>query len=57
MSCLRALVFGEQSLPDSDLEYVSDNGIPVAIVPDAGHSMFWENPAALATVLHDILSQ
>lgn len=57
LPCLRALVFGEHSLPDSDFQYVSDNGIPVAIVPDAGHSMSWENPSALAAVLHHLLNQ
>lgn len=52
LSCSRALIFGEQSLPDNDFQYVSNKGISVAIVPQAGHSMSWENPTALAGVLH-----
>lgn len=53
LSCSRSLIFGEQSLPDSDFEYVSDQGISVATVPQAGHSMSWENPSALAVVLQE----
>ena len=52
LSCSRSLIFGEQSLPDRDFEYVSHQGISVATVPQAGHSMSWENPSAFAVVLH-----
>jgi hypothetical protein len=31
--------------------------ISVAIVPEAGHSMSWENPSALAVVLHKEFSE
>ncbi|CNI32177.1 hypothetical protein [Yersinia pseudotuberculosis] len=57
LSCSRTLIFGEQSLPDSDFQYVSHKDISVAIVPQAGHSMSWENPSALAAVLHKEFSQ
>lgn len=57
LSCSRALIFGKQSLPDSDFQYVSDRGISVAIVPEAGHSMSWENPSALARELYVLLSE
>ncbi|WP_393970459.1 hypothetical protein [Kluyvera intermedia] len=57
LSCSRTLIFGEQSLPDSDFQCVNQKGISVAIVPEAGHSMSWENPSALATVLHEELSE
>lgn len=57
LSCSRTLIFGEQSLPDSDFQCVKQKGISVAIVPDAGHSMSWENPSALDTVLHEVLSE
>ncbi|MEQ9943618.1 alpha/beta hydrolase [Pectobacterium aroidearum] len=52
LSCSRTLIFGEQSLPDSDFQCINHKGISVAIVPEAGHSMSWENPSALAVVLH-----
>ncbi|ABP59506.1 alpha/beta hydrolase [Enterobacter sp. 638] len=57
LSCSRALIFGEQSLPDNDFQYVSQNDIPVAVVPQAGHSMSWENPSALAGALNKEFSQ
>lgn len=57
LSCSRTLIFGEQSLPDSDFQYVHHKGISVAIVPQAGHSMSWENPSALAAALHKEFSQ
>ncbi|EAO1532049.1 alpha/beta hydrolase [Salmonella enterica] len=57
LSCSRTLIFGEQSLPDSDFQCVNQKGISVAIVPEAGHSMSWENPSALATVLHEEFSE
>lgn len=57
LSCSRALIFGEQSLPDNDFQYVSQNDIPVAVVPQAGHSMSWENPSALAEALNKEFSQ
>lgn len=57
LSCSRTLIFGEQSLPDSDFEYISRKGISVVIIPEAGHSMSWENPSALAMALHTEFSQ
>lgn len=57
LNCQRALVFGEQSLPDKDASAVKETGIPLHIVPEAGHSMSWENPAALAAILGQIFAQ
>jgi len=51
------LIFGELSLPDSDMEEMRQQGIEVKIIPDAGHSMSWENPSALAKVLADCIQQ
>lgn len=51
LRCNKTLIFGELSLPDADVDAVRDVGIPVHIVPEAGHSMSWENPAALAGIL------
>lgn len=47
----KLLIFGEHSLPDDDFSQVSAMGIPTTILPACGHSMSWENPAALASVL------
>ena len=54
LTCNKALIFGELSLPDEECEAVQKAGIPLHIVPDAGHSMSWENPAALAGILADV---
>ncbi|VAO19590.1 alpha/beta fold family hydrolase [Klebsiella quasipneumoniae] len=45
------LIVGEQSLPYADIERVEAQGIPVGIVPHAGHSMAWENPEGLAQLI------
>jgi Predicted hydrolases or acyltransferases (alpha/beta hydrolase superfamily) len=57
LSCLKVALYGAHSLPDEDVTTLEQNGIPVLIVPDAGHSMSWENPSALAAVLGNIFAQ
>lgn len=52
----RTIVFGERSLPDPDAERLPRSGVAVRIVPDAGHSMAFENPSGLAQALRDALS-
>jgi pimeloyl-ACP methyl ester carboxylesterase len=47
----RAYVFGADSLPDPDSEILPAHGIKIAIVPQAGHGMVWENPDAFAEVI------
>ncbi len=47
----RAYIFGEHSLPNPDADYLQSHGIPLHIVPKAGHFMVWENPAGVAEVL------
>jgi pimeloyl-ACP methyl ester carboxylesterase len=44
----RTVLFGELSLPDEDFIELPKTRIEVAVVPRAGHSMAWENPAGLA---------
>ncbi len=44
----RTVIFGQLSLPDDDFDQLPQAGIRVAVVPDAGHSMAWENPSGLA---------
>lgn len=47
----KQLLFGELSLPDSDFDVITMRGIDCRVIPSAGHSMSWENPAALAQAL------
>jgi len=44
----RTYLFGEYSLPDDDSTLLPAHGIQVAIVPQAGHGMMWENPPGFA---------
>ncbi|MBK9090178.1 MAG: alpha/beta hydrolase [Holophagales bacterium] len=47
----RTVLFGARSLPDPDAESLPAGGVGVAVVPDAGHSMAWENPSGLARAI------
>ena len=47
----RTMIFGEASLPNADAETLPGDGVPVAIVPAAGHGMAFENPSGLATAV------
>lgn len=47
----KAFLFGEYSLPDPDFEALRADGVHVAMVPGAGHSMAWENPSGLARAI------
>ncbi|MBI3149333.1 MAG: alpha/beta hydrolase [Betaproteobacteria bacterium] len=47
----RTVIFGQLSLPDDDFDQLPQAGIRVTEVPDAGHSMAWENPAGLARAI------
>jgi len=47
----RTVVFGARSLPDPDAALLAEAGIAVQVVPEAGHSLMWENPAGLAAAI------
>ena len=47
----RYFIFGEKTLPSSDLEELPKHNIKVKIVKDVGHSMAWENPDGLAEII------
>lgn len=47
----KALIFGENSLPDNDFTQVEGLNIQTIVLDGCGHSMSWENPAALAAAL------
>ncbi|MBV8042364.1 alpha/beta hydrolase [Pluralibacter sp.] len=51
LSCPTALIVGAYSLPDPDAQEAVAVGIPLHVIADAGHSMSWENPSALAEAL------
>ena len=51
LSIPRTVIFGERSLPDPDVERLQSDGIPVCVVPNAGHSMATENPSGLAQAI------
>ena len=44
----RAVLCGALSLPDNDYDTLTHNGIETYVVPQAGHSMAWENPHGTA---------
>lgn len=51
LGCSRTFIFGEKSLPDSDVQVLAEHGIQIEIVKQAGHSMAWENPEGLASAI------
>lgn len=52
----RTVIFGERSLPNPDTDSLAEAGISVRVVPDAGHSVMWENPFGLAGAIDAALS-
>lgn len=55
LSMPRCIIFGERSLPDPDTEWLPRHGIATRIVPDAGHSLAWDNPAGFAAAIASTL--
>jgi haloalkane dehalogenase len=52
LECPKTFIFGENSLPDPDMQVLSDHGVKIEIVKHAGHSMTWENPKGLAEAIN-----
>ncbi|MBO2536446.1 alpha/beta fold hydrolase [Rummeliibacillus suwonensis] len=48
LDCPKTFIFGENSLPDPDLQVLNAHNIHIEVVKNAGHSMAWENPQGLA---------
>ena len=44
-------LFGDENLADPDVERLPQDGIPVVVVPDAGHDMMADNPDGLAVAI------
>ncbi len=55
LSLPRTDVFGAQTLPHRHEELLRAGGVPVAVVPEAGHGMMGENPAGVAQVVAETL--
>lgn len=53
LNCLRTFIFGEESLPDPDMQVLAEEGIHIEVVKNAGHSMAWENPKGLAEAIRN----
>lgn len=53
----KTYIYGSQSLPDPDCAELAKHNINVAVVPNAGHSMAWENPEELALVIKQSISK
>lgn len=51
LKCPRTFIYGENSLPDPDMQVLAAHGIKIEIVRQAGHSMAWENPEGLASAI------
>lgn len=51
----RTLICGAASLPYAEFERLPGEGVPLVVVPEAGHLMSWENPAGLATAIAQAL--
>jgi haloalkane dehalogenase len=47
----KTFIFGENSLPEPDLEELKKHDIHIEIVKNAGHSMAWENPEGLSKAI------
>ena len=47
LECPKTFIFGENSLPNPDMQVLFNHGIKIEIVEKAGHSMAWENPKGL----------
>lgn len=51
----KLLIFGEHSLPDNDFTALAAQGICTAVIPNAAHSIAWQNPPALAAAIHHFI--
>lgn len=53
LNCPRTFIYGEHSLPDSEMQELVNHNIHIEIVTQAGHSMAWENPRGLAAAIRN----
>jgi pimeloyl-ACP methyl ester carboxylesterase len=53
----RTYVFGAKTLPHHHEPLLEAGGVPMAVVPEAGHAMPGENPEAFAAIIASTISQ
>lgn len=53
LNCPKTFIFGENSLPDPDMQVLAEHGLHIEVVKNAGHSMAWENPKGLAMAIRN----
>ena len=53
LSCPKTFIFSEDALPDPEMQRLSDHGVHIEVVENAGHSMAWENPKGLAVAIRN----
>jgi pimeloyl-ACP methyl ester carboxylesterase len=53
----RTYVFGAKSLPHHHQPMMAAGGVPVAVVPEAGHGMVGENPEAFAAIVASTMAR
>lgn len=51
----RTYIFGARTLPHRHQPMLESGGVPVAVVPDAGHAMVVEDPAAFSAIIASTL--
>lgn len=51
LNCPKTFIFGENSLPDPEMQVLIDHGVHIEVVKNAGHSMAWENSKGLAIAI------
>jgi hypothetical protein len=53
----RTYIFGSKTLPHQHESLLQAGGVPIAVVPDAGHAMPDDNPEAFAAIIASTLSR
>ena len=53
----RTYIFGSKTLPHQHESLLQVGGVPMAVVPDAGHAMPDDNPEAFAAIIAGTLSR
>ncbi|MFB5674488.1 alpha/beta fold hydrolase [Paenibacillus terreus] len=53
LECPKTFIFGENSLPDPDMQELANHDVHIEVVKQAGHSMAWENPEGLAAAIRN----
>jgi pimeloyl-ACP methyl ester carboxylesterase len=57
LSMPRTYIFGAQTLPHHHEPLLEAGGVPMAVVPEAGHMMPGENPEAFTAIIASTISQ